>query len=271
MNWWLTGDTHGCPHLRIDNLLEHIEYVNTEKEETALIILGDAGFNFYLNKKDKRLKKETEAKGIYVYCVRGNHEARPQHIKGMKRVYDANVMGDVWMEEEYPHIRYFDDWGIYVLGTKRVLVIGGAYSVDKFYRLQNDWMWFGDEQLTENEMRNCAAAVKNQCFDMVLSHTCPWSFQPTDLFLSVVDQSSVDNTMERWMDDIKDTFNWGVWCFGHYHADRIENLYVEQFFTEITSLDEITHRWREYAATGNLHWWLPKSPRLERILEGEQA
>lgn len=30
-------------------------------------------------------------------------------------------------------------------GTRH-LVIGGAYSVDKYYRLENDLLWFADEQ-----------------------------------------------------------------------------------------------------------------------------
>ena len=35
---------------------------------------------------------------------------------------------------------------IYNINGKSILVIGGAYSVDKEYRLLKGWSWFKDEQ-----------------------------------------------------------------------------------------------------------------------------
>ena len=73
-------------------------------------------------------------------------------------------------------------------------------------------------------------------FDVVLSHTCPYSWRPTDLFLKGVDQSTVDNTMELWMDELKDTFIWDHYFFGHYHADRLERPNVLQMFEHVMPL-----------------------------------
>lgn len=90
-NWYLTGDTHGANAFRISSLLETEDKLIPE--ETALIILGDAGFNYYLKKKDWKNKHEAEKKGVYVYCVRGNHEARPQNVKQMELIYDEKCAG----------------------------------------------------------------------------------------------------------------------------------------------------------------------------------
>jgi len=53
------------------------------------------------------------------------------------------------------YILYAKDGGDYMLvingGARRVLTIGGAYSVDKQHRLSNGWRWFENEQLSEEE------------------------------------------------------------------------------------------------------------------------
>ena len=95
-NWLVTGDTHG----RVMERLFHIEncYV---PEETAIIILGDAGINFYLNKTDAKNKQVINKTGYFIYCVRGNHEERPENIPTMYQIYDENVEGTVYYESEY--------------------------------------------------------------------------------------------------------------------------------------------------------------------------
>ena len=273
-DWWISGDTHGAAASRIDILLGVDGIV---PEETALIILGDVGFNYYLSERDQRHKREAEKKGIYIYCVRGNHEARPKDVEGMRRIHDDNVNGTVWIEDEFPHIRYFCDWGIYEINGLRTLVVGGAYSVDKHYRLSRGMIWHENEQLSAGEMDSCLRNVtrigENFEFDLVLTHTCPLSFQPTDLFLGFIDQSSVDNTMEVWMEELMKFIKWKHWLFAHYHADRVELPHVEQFFRELEPLDTIIERWKKYDETGELEWWLPLAPRMRRIMrrimEGE--
>lgn len=267
-NWLVTGDTHGQVGFRLEAIRDNMP--DYKPEETAVIILGDAGLNYYLNKTDQKHKKEVSTYGYTLYCVRGNHEARPGEALGMKLVNDEFVGGPVWIEEEFPLIRYFTDWGIYNIGGRKTLVIGGAYSVDKFYRLQNGWNWFKDEQLTEYEMSACErSAIAYPHFDLILSHTCPKSLQPTDLFLGCVDQTSVDNTMEVWMDKLLIQLDWGLLLWGHYHADRIEAPWCEMFYIEVENLVDIEARWSKYAETGELDWWLPMSPAMRKIVNRE--
>ena len=185
----------------------------------------------------------------------------------MKLIHDEDVGGAVWVEDDFPRIRYFCDWGIYHIDGLKTLVIGGAYSVDKHYRLANGLHWFEDEQLKPFEMDACTRGAKDFGFDLILSHTCPLSLQPTDLFLRGLDQSTVDNSMEVWLDKLGRTINWKIWLFGHYHADRIEWPRVEQFYYEMELLTDILERWRKYDETGELDWWLPTSPRMKRIME----
>ena len=97
-------------------------------------------------------------------------------------------------------------------------------------------------------------------YDIIFSHTCPIGWEPRDLFLNCINQSKVDKTMEIWMEKFKDMIGWGIWCFAHYHTDRLERPHVEIFYQEVEPLNTIASRWKKYDETGELDWWLPRSP-----------
>ena len=270
MKFYVTGDKHGQFHTILQNEI-------VKDPNNAIIILGDAGINYYLRDLDDRLKKEiSENSKCMWYIVRGNHEARPQDVSvPYEIIWDPWVSGQVYVQEEYPNIRFFLDFGEYFINGSHVAVIGGAYSVDKWWRLARAGVlkksdlnynnpkrtgWFPNEQLSKEEMERANYIFEGKIFDFILSHTCPLSFQPTDLFLSAVNQSEVDTSMEQWMDQLKDKMDWFVWLYGHYHNDRMERPYVEMYYHDIDALDDIKARWVKYAETGELDWWLNKSP-----------
>lgn len=257
--WIITGDCHQ----------QFSRFRNLDGDETTgVIILGDVGLNYNLNESDRAAKKGLCKQYPFVfYCVRGNHEARPGEHLGMKMVHDEDVGGTVWIEEEFPRIRYFCDWGCYKIKGMNVLVIGGAYSVDKPIRIANGWKWFENEQLAQFEMDACMRGARDIDFDLILSHTCPLSLQPTDLFLSWINQSTVDNSMEIWMEELSEKINWNIWLFAHYHTDRVEWPHVEIFYQEMEPLQDILARWARYDENGELDWWIPVGPKFQKLVE----
>lgn len=270
-NWFVTGDTHG-------QVLSRLSQINAGKyaaSQTALIILGDAGINFYLNKTDINLKRNIQNTGFTLYCVRGNHEERPENLGYIEHWYDENVKGYVMYEPDYPNIKYFEDGNAYEICGKSVLVIGGAYSVDKWYRLNRagvtnkldkDYLnprktgWFPDEQLLDWEMTTIEKEHFGKYYDIILTHTCPISWEPTDLFISGLDQSTVDKSMEKWLDDFKNHIDWKIWLFGHYHDDRLVRPGVEMYYQDIEDWEDIMKRWED---PEHLDWWLKKDPNYE--------
>ena len=54
-HWIITGDTHGRVEERLAEIESNMSSYNPT--ETAVIILGDAGLNFWLNKSDLKHKR----------------------------------------------------------------------------------------------------------------------------------------------------------------------------------------------------------------------
>lgn len=254
---YITGDTH-----RDFSRFKLLDPEITQNPNNAIIILGDAGINWDLGTNDHFFKASLARKyKCSFYCVRGNHEARPQSIPGMILEFDPKVKNEVYYEPEFPTIRYFKDFGLYCINDYDVYVIGGAYSVDKQYRLERGYTWFDDEQLDFTEQKLCIEEIRNLpgVVDFVFTHTCPLSWEPNDLFLNGIDQRNVDKTMEDFLDEVKERLVWDVWLFGHYHADRLERPCVQQMYTNIEDINQLYFRW--FGVKDDLQIGLmPKSP-----------
>lgn len=212
---YITGDTHG----RFSRILKFCEEHETTVDD-ILIILGDAGINYWEDSRDTRLKKKLAQLPITIFCIYGNHEQRPEKIETYK--YQEWQGGLVLYEKDYPNIKFAVDSEIYQLNGKEYIAIGGAYSVDKFYRLAKGYKWFEDEQPCEDVKEAVEFQLESQENQIygVLSHTCPLKYEPVEVFLPGIDQSSVDKSTEEWLDMIEDSLNYDKWYCGHYHTDK---------------------------------------------------
>ena len=68
--------------------------------------------------------------------------------------------------------------------------------------------------------------------DIMLTHTCPLRFEPKELFLNGIDQSTVDQSTEEFFDDLYEQFpadRKPMWYFGHFHGDKYTDDYVMLF------------------------------------------
>ena len=214
-----TGDIHGMPW----NVVKLSIRLHLTKADT-IVLLGDVGANFYCDERDNECKAALNKIKPTVLCIHGNHEARPSSLP-MYRQKSWNG-GLVWYEEEYPSLLFAKDGEIFDLEGLRHLAIEGAYSVDKYYRLTRGINWFPDEQPSEEIKQYVEEQIKEKPFDIVLSHTCPFKYEPTEVFLPMIDQSTVDSSTEQWLDDIEENIEYKAWFCGHWHIDkRIDKMH----------------------------------------------
>lgn len=227
---FVMGDIHGNFKPIKDFWERNKEEIEQEQNDNVLILLGDSGLNYHLTPMDRGLKKRLSKLPFTYFVIRGNHEERPSKVMASipeewtTEFYFGNP---VYVEKDFPNIKYAADClEVYYIpcgdSLLKTLVIPGAYSVDKHYRLQNGWNWFEGEQLTLEEMDRGLRDIELMGYncDLVLSHTCPSIFVPTDLFLPCIDQSTVDTSMERYLGHIEYKLNYRCWMWGHYHENR---------------------------------------------------
>lgn len=219
---YITGDIHG----EVFRIREAVERFEIGADDT-IVLLGDVGMNYFGNRHgDQHRKKRLNKPGVTMLCIHGNHEMRPETIP----TYQEKEWhgGIVYVEEEYPNLLFAKDGEVYDLDGKKAIVMGGAYSVDKWYRLQCDLNWFPDEQPSDKikvrvEQKLDALDWK---VDVVLTHTCPECCIPREAFLSSVDQSTVDNSTEEWLGRIEQKLTYQSWYCGHWHTDkRIDKMH----------------------------------------------
>lgn len=225
---YITGDTHGN-FCRIKSFCAN----RSTTIEDVMIILGDAGINYYGGHGDKKLKHRISNLPLTLFCIHGNHEMRPDTIQSYeKREWNG---GMVWYEKHYPNILFAIDGEIYDIGGKKCIVIGGAYSVDKEYRIQRGYGWWDDEQPSDDIKQKVESVLLENSVDVILSHTCPLKYEPVEVFLPFVDQSKVDKSTEQWLDKIDDTTEYSKWYCGHYHTskkvDKLQFMFedIEEF------------------------------------------
>ena len=187
---WLTGDTHGH--------FDRVEAFCREQQTTTddiLIILGDSGFNFGGGERDRFLKTRATQFPITIFSLHGNRENRPQNIPGY---VEGSFHGrKILYEPQYPNLLFAVDGEVYRFAGTDCLVVGGAYSTGKEYRLVKGLGWWPDEQPSPEIKAYVEQQIREKHFDIVLSHTCPFKYEPTEMFLGGIDQRTVDDSTER--------------------------------------------------------------------------
>jgi 3-oxoacid CoA-transferase subunit A len=136
--------------------------------------------------------------------------------------------GIVYVEEEFPNLLFAQDGEVYDVEGCKAIAIGGAYSVDKWYRLQCDLHWFPDEQPSDEIKARVEKKLDELGWqvDVVLTHTCPQRYTPVEAFMSCVDQSTVDKSTELWLDTIEERLDYKAWYCGHWHINkRIDKIH----------------------------------------------
>jgi len=220
---YVTGDTHG-DFARIEHFCARMK----TKPSDIMVILGDAGINFYGGWRDLHKKEFISKLPITLFCIHGNHEQRPATIRShTKHEWHG---GTVYVEEQFPSILFAKDGEVYDLNGLQAIAIGGAYSIDWMLRIPGR-SWWPDEQPSP-EIKARVEAKLHQLdwkVDVVLSHTVPLKYEPVEVFLPGIDQRKVDKSTEQWLDRIEERLQYGKWYAGHYHTWKMIDSFLIMF------------------------------------------
>ena len=216
---YYTGDIHGSQY----EVTRFCRRMNLTRKD-IVVLLGDVGANYFKDDRDRALKQALSKMKCTFLCIHGNHEIRPERIPSYE-LKEWNG-GLVWVEPDYPNLLFAKDGEIYNIKGLYHLVIGGAYSVDKHYRLSRGLQWWSDEQPSAEIKLYVEQQITKQPIDIVLSHTCPFKYEPVEAFLPMVDQNTVDASTEHWLDTIEERLDYRAWFCGHWHINkRIDKMH----------------------------------------------
>lgn len=230
--FYITGDKHR----NFDTVKLFCRHMKTRPED-VLILLGDAGFNYFEDRRDEQLKEKASRMNITLFCLHGNKECRPQNLG----TYGIRSFcgGKVYYEPQYPTIFFAIDGQIYTFEGRKYMVVGGAHSVDKLRCLDEGLPYWADEMpddATKVTVENTLADMNNEVFG-ILTHTCPLNYLPTEMFLSTREKvetkhklwrskrkklfvPDIDRSTEEWLDYLEEKVDYTVWFCGHYHVDK---------------------------------------------------
>ena len=106
MKYLITGDKHS----HFSDVFTYIASVNNPTTIT-IIVLGDAGINYYGFPKDDKLKSSLNKIGCTFFCIHGNHEMRPESLPTYQEMKWND--GIVYVEKDYPNLLFAKDGEIY--------------------------------------------------------------------------------------------------------------------------------------------------------------
>lgn len=179
----LAGDTHANT--------EHVKYlVGVAKEQDCDRIFQVGDFGYFESETWgleylEHINHAAEQAGIVIYFLRGNHD----NIRLLLENYqdDADHEGFLMVRS---NILFAPDGHCWEWDGKRFIVFGGAYSVDKAYRLaqerydtehygvdMSETQWFSDEEMTSEAVRNAIVAAPNTV-DFMFTHDKPRMSNP---------------------------------------------------------------------------------------------
>ena len=205
----ILGDIHGN-----FNLIVNFCRKNESKQPINLIQLGDFGAGFSPDFLDdmEYLNEHLFEYNVTLYVIRGNHDD-PKFFDG---------------KHNWSNLKLLKDYTVLDLEGKKILLIGGATSIDRNHRTENI-SWWSDEifRLDIKKIK------KLKDIDIVVTHTTPNFANPISLnslvLLFAQDDSNLisDLTFERselkrLYDILSENNEIKHWFYGHFHNTNTE-------------------------------------------------
>ena len=162
--------------------------------------LPQTGFDEFLKGRNSQL-----------YIIRGNHDM-PSYFS------QTNKKGN---------IHFLKDYSLLEINNKKLLLIGGAISIDRTHRVEGSSYW-KDEAFNFDEKLLTKTLEGIDKVDIVVTHNAPTEFWPYELsptvqhflerdkplFTDLVNERNAHSNLMKQLNRFKPRY----WYYGHFHA-----------------------------------------------------
>ena len=210
---FITGDTH-CDYdwhkLNTTNFPEQ----KTLTKDDYVIITGDFGGVWGLDKTDKYIIKTYEQRHFTTLFVDGNHENHDALDQ-----YPVEEWHGGKIHRISNTVIHLMRGQVYEIGGKTFFTMGGAQSTDKIYRKEGV-SWWSRELPSDEEYSEAISNLEKHDFKVnyIVTHCAPedYAYYYTDM-----DISRKLNKMTQFLSGLITEYNisFDGWYFGHYHED----------------------------------------------------
>lgn len=222
------GDIHGE--------FEAIVFKLNRYSNAVLVVCGDIGMGFhkeeYYLTLFKKLNLKLSKKNNYLLLFRGNHDD-PAYFDGSFK--------------KYKHIYLLSDYTIVSVKQTHILCIGGATSIDRKYRIENERRsgrktYWGDAELPcfdESKLNEINRDFPDS-IAVLATHTVPSFAYPTTK-QNIETWLKSDEGLEKTIDEERAVMdkvftklqenqnNISDWYYGHFHEHKLEQHYGINF------------------------------------------
>ena len=182
-----------------------LNYIINKERPDVTIQCGDNAY-FWGGKQEKDIIKSCKP----VYLIPGNHEDW--------NLVEATVgRYEIHPSEVEKNIDYCPIGSHIVINNKKILFVGGADSTDKSTRIFGI-TWFEQELLSQKDLDYILNS--NNYADIIVSHTCPISFQMGDL-----ERYDKRDPSRQVLDILLHKYNPYFWFFSHWHTNLKGNYH----------------------------------------------
>lgn len=222
---FVTGDIHGVVDERFD--ARNLARLDVRPEDT-LVILGDTGILWYDDRygRDSWLVEDLHAAwpGPIAF-IDGNHDNHPA-LADLRVVPFADGMAGQ-VDEKLMHLLRGHSYALPTdQGTARVATCGGAWSIDRAWRVKGE-TWWEEEIPNTAELELFENLMDEGDIDYVLTHECPPSCLEAATEESPFGNVTHEDRLTRCLEHIDEDTDFERWYFGHYH----ENMDVDDAHT----------------------------------------
>lgn len=261
---YVLGDMHG----EISILKKYIDKYGLTN--CHIIIAGDIGLGFSTRKyhadEYQELNTFLKEHNINLYLIRGNHDD-PTY-------FNKRNMVDGVIEDEFAlsNVIAVPDYTVLTIDRKNILLVGGATSIDRLYRIQGDRMringllkfypkmtaedamasiqpsyWEGEQPILDTDAIDeiTSDGINISC---VITHTCPsfsypttkrglneWMKYDSNLLFDLNKERSIMDSIYHYL--IDKGHNIKEWVYGHFHTHHQEEIKNVRF-TLLYNIDD---------------------------------
>lgn len=208
----ITGDTHGSVEMNRLSFKNFPEGHSLTKND-YVIITGDFGAIWDGTKTDEYWLDFLEDKPFTTLFCDGNHENF-----NLLYNYPVEEWNDGKIHVIRPSVYHLMRGQIFTIDNKKFFVMGGATSIDKGFRKENESWWSQEiPSVEEFDGGIINLEANNYKVDYIITHCLPDSLLDV-LYCGYNEHDLLTNYLEHM---VARTTTFKNWFCGHYHTDKI--------------------------------------------------